>query len=81
MLNLDMPPSRCRGPTILGQRGHERATELDISGRDGTARNAVDRLARIYTPAVGGSIPSAPTSIDWRQSHIGSGCSLRLFLL
>ncbi len=42
--------------------GHEPAAELGIPRRYGTGRNAVDSPARIYTPAVGGSIPSAPTS-------------------
>ncbi|MGO9729920.1 hypothetical protein, partial [Mycobacterium sp.] len=47
--------------------GHEPAAELGIPRRYGTARNAVDRLARIYTPAVGGSIPSAPTNVHAGQ--------------
>ena len=48
-------------PTIRGQSGPKPAAELGIPRRCGTARNVVDARARIYTPAVGGSIPSAPT--------------------
>jgi hypothetical protein len=50
-------------PTIRGQSGHEPAAELGIPRRYDTASNALDNRARIYTPAVGGSIPSAPTSV------------------
>ncbi len=45
------------------------AVELAFWRHYGTVENAVDDLAAIYTPAVGGSIPSAPTSVFAGQHH------------
>jgi hypothetical protein len=63
-------------PTHRGQGGNQTAAELGICRHHRTVRNTVDRPARIYTPAVGGSIPSAPTNViagqrrNWRRRRV-----------
>jgi hypothetical protein len=57
-------------PTHRGQGGNQTAAELGICRHHRTVRNTVDRRARIYTPAVGGSIPSAPTTVLAGQRRI-----------
>jgi hypothetical protein len=53
--------TRKNSPTIARPAGHQPAADLGIPRRKALRENAVDMLAGIYTPAVGGSIPSAPT--------------------
>jgi hypothetical protein len=57
------------GRTYLGQEENQLAAELGVCRRHRTVRNAVDAPAGIYTPAVGGSIPSAPTGVHAGQRH------------
>lgn len=48
-------------PTTAGPCSHGSTADLGTTRRYGTVRNALYGLAGIYTPAVGGLIPSAPT--------------------
>jgi len=71
-VRADIEPLLCqecaktvRNSTITDELDETKdVVELRIPRFGDIERNALDLFARLYTPAVGGSIPSAPTNID-----------------